>query len=106
MSAHPGPEPSTAESEPRPDLTPRARSIGVIAWCSFLVAAAATMICFALVDPLASSSHGLPQWWTTRRAVYAFGFLFFWGIAAAASGLTLYMTHTEHKEEAPPADRP
>lgn len=108
MSTHPGADPSAAEPEPSApaDLSPRGRSIGVIVWCSFLVGAAATMICFALIDPLGSPLNGLPEWWTTRRAVYAFGFLFFWGIAAAASVLTLYMARTEHRDDPPAAREP
>jgi hypothetical protein len=82
-------------------LSARARSIAVVTWCSFLAAAAGTMVCFALLDPHAVSRGVVPAWWTSRHTVYAIGFFFFWAIAAAASALTLYMAQTEHVPEHP-----
>lgn len=65
--------------------------IALIAWCSFLAAAVATMVCFAYVDPQSALTSGLaPSWWS-RRAVYAAGFFGFWLACAGASALTLYM---------------
>ena len=75
------------------------RHLGVLLWCSFLAACAATMVAFALVDPDAMRGHGeVPHWWTTRMTVYALGFFFFWIIAALSSALTVYMLRTERSE--------
>lgn len=73
------------------ELPPHARTLGVVAWCSFLVAGAATMVLFAFLDPAV-----LP-WLLTRHAVYALGFFFFWMVAALAAALAIYMARTERK---------
>ncbi|HEY8507533.1 MAG TPA: hypothetical protein VIL32_04190 [Steroidobacteraceae bacterium] len=77
------------------DLAPTTRSVILVLWCSFLAAAAATMVCFGLLDPMAADPDAMPGWWTSRRTVYALGFFFLWATAAAAAGLVLYMTRTE-----------
>lgn len=82
---------ASSDERARVDLPPRARLVGVVLWCSFLAASVATMICFAYIDPEGLPRGDGPAWWTTRRAVYAIGFFFFWAVSAAASGLTLYM---------------
>jgi TRAP-type C4-dicarboxylate transport system permease small subunit len=80
-----------ASAEPARELPPRLRVIALVAWCSFLVASVATMICFAYVDPQSALAGGMaPSWWS-RRAVYAAGFFGFWLACAGASALTLYM---------------
>jgi len=78
-----------------PDLPPRARSVGVVAWCSFLVASAATMVVFAYVDPEAVEIAGMPDWFRNRLTVYALGFFSLWAVAASSAALALYMAHTE-----------
>lgn len=82
------------EREP-PELSPRARTIGVVLWCSFLAAAAATMLLFALLDPGAIQHGALPGWWTDRHTVYALGFFFLWLVAAGSAALTIYMARTD-----------
>jgi hypothetical protein len=77
------------------ELTPRGRTIGVVAWCSFLAAAGATTVLFAFLDPAALQQGDVPSWWTSRHTVYAFGFFFFWAVAACAAALTIYMAHTD-----------
>ena len=71
---------------PDTELGARGRAFGVIVWSAFLAAALATMLCFALLDPLAISAGETPTWWTGRLRVYAIGFFFFWlvGLVAAA----------------------
>lgn len=73
--------------EDKPELGERARAAGAIFWSSFLAAALATMLCFAFLDPDAVGAGELPSWWTTRRAVYALGFFFFWLTGLVAAGL-------------------
>jgi hypothetical protein len=77
------------------DLPPRARRVGVVAWCSFLVASAATMLVFAFVDPEAVEIAGASAWLQDRLTVYALGFFFFWLVAASSAALTIYMAHTD-----------
>ncbi len=71
--------------------------LAVVLWCSFLAACAASLIAFALLDPQAMHTGQAPHWWTTRLAVYGIGFFFFWGNAAVAAALTLFMTATERR---------
>ena len=79
------------------ELPPRARTTGVVVWCSFLVAAGATTILFAFLDPSAVEPGTTPPWWTTRNTVYALGFFFFWLTGACAAALAIYMAHTDRK---------
>lgn len=67
------------------DLSPRARTVGVVVWCSFLAACGATAILFALFDPVMLWQGG------DRRTTYALGFFFFWAVAAISAALSTYM---------------
>ena len=78
-------------AEATPELGENARAAGIIFWSGFLAAAIATVICFAFIDPLALveglAEGEAPAWWTSRRAVYAVGFFFFWLIGMVAAAL-------------------
>ncbi|HPF28223.1 MAG TPA: hypothetical protein P5528_15200 [Steroidobacteraceae bacterium] len=78
-----------------PDLSPRSRSVAVVAWSGFLVAAIATMICFALLDPAAIADGGLPEWWSDRLTVYAIGFFFFLLVGLSSAAMAVYLVRTE-----------
>jgi hypothetical protein len=71
------------------------RALGVIIWSAFLAAALATMLCFALVDPLAITTGEAPDWWSSRLSVYAIGFFFFWLIGLIAAALCWQLTRRE-----------
>jgi hypothetical protein len=77
--------------------TPRA--IAVL-WPSFLVAAAAEFVVFALVDPgaLHLPWGGEPL---SRPAAYTVGFFVFWALGALSSLTTLYLTRGEGDATAP-----
>jgi hypothetical protein len=66
---------------------------GVVAWSAFLSAAAATMVCFAFIDPQAFAAGASPAWWSSRMHVYAIGFFFFWGVGFASAALAWYLAH-------------
>ena len=70
------------------ELSPRARSIGVVVWCSFLTACGATTVLFAFFDP--------EMLMIGRLTAYGVGFFFFWGVAACAAALSIYMARTEN----------
>ena len=61
-----------------------------VLWPSFLVAAAAETVFFALFDPgeMSFFGHSLEL---SRTAVYSIGFFLFWGFAALSSALSLYL---------------
>lgn len=93
MSHSPGPEPTpTVAADTSAELGPRARAAITVLWCSFIIASAATMFFFALIDPTPIANSVLPpEYVASRTAFYSLGFLFFWGIGAAAAGLTAWM---------------
>jgi hypothetical protein len=83
------------------ELSRRQRDVAVVGWCSFLVAAAGTMVFFAWIDPLALAEITEPPLAVDRMTGYALGFFFFWGLAMLAAALTVYLIRTRHGH--PPA---
>jgi len=65
---------------------PLAQRIGAIAWPSFFAACVATMVFFAIVDPLALRDITFPGVPIGRTAGYTIAFFLFW-IATASSSL-------------------
>lgn len=61
-----------------------------ILWPSFLVAAAAEAVFFALFDPMEISLSGEPPA-LDRVTVYSLAFFLFWGFTAASSALTCFL---------------
>ena len=61
-----------------------------VLWPSFLVAAAATIIYFALFDPVDLDIFGIhvPG---NRTAAYTIGFFAFWFLGAASSAFTMFL---------------
>jgi uncharacterized membrane protein len=71
------------------------QDVAIVVWPSFLVAAVATMICFAFIDPvLIGHDDYPPPAFASREGGYAIGFFFFWLVATLASLLTLYLART------------
>lgn len=67
--------------------------LGIALWSSFLAAAAASVVCFAFVDP---AVIGFPTQGSTaaRMTGYTLGFFLFWAATLSASALTLYLVRT------------
>lgn len=81
----------TTEHAPQPfDHPPRtmAQRLGAILWPSFFAAGVATMVCFALIDPLALRDLTFPDVAIDREAGYAIGFFAFWCATASSSLFT------------------
>jgi hypothetical protein len=78
--------------------TRRAQAIAAVAWPSFLTAAFATMLFFAVFDPelldLSMSIHVDMG----RMMGYAAGFFFFWFITAIASAISVFLMNTAHRD--------
>ena len=81
----------------------RGLDFALVLWPSFLAACAASLLFFAAVDP-AMLRDGGPRIFAglDREAGYALGFLFFWGIGALASALSIYLVRTERGSRLPP----
>lgn len=72
---------------------------GIVVWASFLAACIATMVFFALFDPLLLSDDlAPPAWLGDRMTAYTIGFFFFWSICALASGFTAFLVGTRPPE--------
>jgi hypothetical protein len=83
------------------ELSSRQRDVAVAGWCSFLVAAAGTMLFFAFIDPMTLADVAGPPLPVDRMSGYALGFFFLWALAGASAALTLYLTRTSHAEPPP-----
>jgi hypothetical protein len=67
---------------------PRSAAVGAILWPSFFSAGVATIVFFALFDPVELQVQLLPQWRISRELGYTLGFFLFWMACAAASLFT------------------
>lgn len=61
-----------------------------VLWPSFLVAAVAELLVFAVIDPVDLHIFGVPVEYG-RMPVYTIGFFFFWALGAVASALTVFL---------------
>ena len=77
------------------------RTIAVL-WPSFMVAALAEFVIFALLDPAAMHLQGGEA--LARPAAYSVGFFAFWALGALSSGLTLHFAQDRTPAAPPPAD--
>jgi hypothetical protein len=74
--------------------------LGAVLWSAFLVACLATMLFFALFDPLLlMRDAALPGWIADRRGGYTLGFFFFWIITTLAAGLAVWLITTQRNGE-------
>lgn len=74
------------------DLPGFVRLFFTISWSSFLAAAIATMLCFALIDPAPiAAQFAEPGTAFSDTTIYSFGFLFFWAVSAFAAAIAAWM---------------
>jgi len=67
-----------------------------ILWPSFLVAGAAEVMFFTVIDPQELYLLGEPVS-MSRMATYSIGFLLFWGLAAASSAFTCFLQRSSRE---------
>ncbi|MEG0820788.1 MAG: hypothetical protein RR101_04825 [Burkholderiaceae bacterium] len=70
-----------------------AQRMGWVLWPSFLMACAAELAFFAVVDPADLSLFGVPLE-IGRMSVYAIGFFAFWGLGLGSSALTVFLARS------------
>jgi len=73
------------------------QAVATVIWISFLAASVATMVFFALFDPvelLATVDIDVG-----RQSGYAIGFFFFWIISAGCSAITAWLVRTAPKRD-------
>ena len=78
------PPPGALRAAPESPRDSLARRIGSIVWPSFFAAGVATMVFFAIVDPLDLAQITWPRVEISRQAGYTLGFLMFWMCTASA----------------------
>jgi hypothetical protein len=89
-----------ANDLPRP-WSRRRQEVGAIVWSSFLAACFATMVFFAVLDPLLlADDDAPPSWLASRMTGYALGFFFFWIVTALSAVLSSYLLETLPKDVA------
>lgn len=71
-----------------------------ILWPSFLVAGAAEVMFFTVIDPQELYLLGEPVS-MSRMATYSIGFLLFWGLAAASSAFTCFLQRSSREVNRP-----
>ena len=71
-----------------------------VVWISFLTAAIATMVFFAVFDPVDLTGIFDADIDIGANAGYAAGFFFFWVLCAVCSGLTAFLVRTAPKRDA------
>ncbi len=76
------------------------QAVFTVIWISFLVAAAGTMLFFAVFDPVDLTGIFDADLDVSRDAGYAAGFFFFWILCAVCSGLTAFLVRTAPKRDA------
>ena len=79
-----------APAPPDYPLRPLVQRIGAILWPSFFAAGVATMVFFALVDPLELRDMTFPDIQISRGVGYTIGFFMFW-LATASSSLFTWL---------------
>ena len=85
-------------SEHSARLPPSAR-IGAIVWPSFFAAGIATMVFFAIVDPIELAEMTWPHASVSREAGYTICFFMFWACTFSSSWFTALLCR-------PPDDEP
>ena len=76
------------------------QAVATVGWISFLTAAVATMVFFAVFDPTELAALLDPESEMSRDGGYAIGFFCFWILAALCSGITAWLVRTAPKRDA------
>ena len=85
-------------------LTPLQR-LGAVVWPSFFVAALASVLFFAFIDPLDLQRIGFPNHPISREFGYSAGFLLAWLAVFLACGTTaLLLNPPGHIDDEPPLE--
>jgi hypothetical protein len=94
-------KPGIEFDHPRRSLAQRA---GAVLWPSFFAAGVATMVFFALVDPLELRDITFPDLSLTRELGYTIGFFLFWTATFSSSLFTwiLLRPSSRYNHKLPP----
>lgn len=76
-----------------------AQAVATVVWISFLSASVATMLFFAIFDPVELLQSYDSEITIGRQGGYAIGFFFFWFISAGCSAVTAWLVRTAPKRK-------
>lgn len=76
------------------------QAVATVIWISFLAAAVATMLFFAMFDPTELMATFDANIDIGSQTGYAIGFFFFWMISAGCSAVTAWLVRTAPKRDA------
>lgn len=85
---------------------PLAQRLGAILWPSFFAAGVATMVLFAIVDPIELRDISAIDLPVGREAGYTIGFFMFWAATAASSLFTWILLRPASRYNPPRRKRP
>ncbi len=83
---------------------PRSARIGAIVWPSFFAAGIATMVFFAIVDPIELAEMTWPHASVSREAGYTICFFMFWACTFSSSWFTALLCRPPDDEPPPRAE--
>jgi len=75
------------------------QAVAIVLWVSFLASAVATMVFFALFDPVAVWESASDSRSIGREAGYALGFFSFWLFALLVAGTSAWLVRTAPRRE-------
>ncbi|BAL96526.1 hypothetical protein [Rubrivivax gelatinosus] len=75
----------------------RARDWSAVLWPAFLAAVVLELALFSVLDPAALRWFGGGAIELDPAAVYTLAFFVFWAASAAAAGMTLLLSRSEHE---------
>ena len=90
----------SVQSNAKSARVPLVARFGAVAWPSFFAAGVATMVFFAIVDPVELAAMTWPHVSISREAGYTIGFFMFWTCTLASSFFTALLS------TAPTSDAP
>ena len=76
------------------------QAVFTVIWISFLSAAVATMVFFAIFDPVELGGYIDEEHDISSDTGYAIGFFFFWALCAICAGTTAFLLRTAPKRGA------
>ena len=76
-----------------------AQAVATVVWISFLSASVATMLFFAIFDPVELLQSYDSEITIGSQGGYAIGFFFFWFISAGCSAVTAWLVRTAPKRK-------
>ncbi len=96
---------SKRHQRPDPPRLPLVALVGAVTWPSFFAAGVATMVFFAVVDPIALARITWPTVHIGRELGYTLGFFMFWACTFASSVFTALLLQPRGDLPVPDSER-